>query len=176
MDPDLQLEPAKGGLFWGQGGLRWHHLGGQKNCIWARLAQQHAGQASLFSLLGSKPGILQPIWPPQKNHRLASCFLKTPLLKGYLVQIVVQQGSEKRVLSLMAVFLKFLFAPIYTKGVWEKTRKGAPLGQEGLLIEKHGSGKIGGQTDWENQACLYIQKGSGKKPERGHPWDKKACL
>ena len=80
LDPDLQLEPAKGGLFWGQGGLRWHHLGDQKNCIWARLAQQHAGQASLFSLLGSKPGIFQPIWPPQKNHRLASCFLKTPLL------------------------------------------------------------------------------------------------
>ena len=67
----------------------------------------------------------------------------------------------------MAVFLKFLFAPIYTKGFWEKTRKGAPLGQEGLLIEKHGSGKIGGQTDWENQACLYIQKGSGKNREGG---------
>ena len=65
---------------------------------------------------------------------------------------------------------------IYTKGVLEKTGKGAPLRQEGLLIEKHGSGKIGGQTDWENQACLYIQKGSGKKQERGHPWDKKACL
>ena len=67
----------------------------------------------------------------------------------------------------MAVFLKFLFAPIYTKGFWEKTGKGAPLGQEGLLIEKHGSGKIGGQTDWENQACLYIQKGSGKNRKGG---------
>ena len=66
-------------------------------------------------------------------------------------------------------------AYIYKRGLG-KTGKGAPLGQEGLLIEKHGSGKIGGQTDWANQACLYIHKGSGKKQERGHPWDKKACL
>ena len=66
-------------------------------------------------------------------------------------------------------------ANIYKRGL-EKSGKGTPLGQEGLLMKKKGSGKIGGQTDWENQACLYIQKGSGKKQERGHPWDKKACL
>ena len=47
---------------------------------------------------------------------------------------------------------KTRLADIYKRAL-EKTRKGSPLGQEGLLIEKHGSGKVGGQTDLENQAC-----------------------
>ena len=65
---------------------------------------------------------------------------------------------------------------IYTKGGLEKTGRGHPLGKEGLLVKKQGSGKIGWGTPLGKQGLLIYTKGVWKKQERDTLWGKKACL
>ena len=63
---------------------------------------------------------------------------------------------------------------IDTKGV-QRNRKGLhPLGKEGLLIKKQGSGKIGWEIRLGTPGLLIYTKGSGTN-RKGAPLGKRRC-